>query len=303
MESLKIINENNIIEQNESLIGKYLDYIDVSENTQKEYYSGLKLFFEYCKLNNINNIQRNDIIDYRQYLQQQGKSANTINLYLVSIKNFFKWLEYEGLYKDISKNIKSMPISSVHTRDTLNINQIKQLLNYCQNDKERIIISLAISTGMRCNEMCNIRVQDFASKNGVNCLYVLGKARNGMRTDYVIVPDNILNDIKQYIINNNINEYLFISNSNNNKGKPISTRSMRDIVNNIYQRAGIKNENIVFHSLRHSFCNLNLQNGIAIQEVSMAMRHKSIATTMRYVKDIEAQNNKCFNNISNLLFA
>ena len=251
MESLKIINENNIIEQNESLIERYLEYIDVSENTQKEYYSGLKLFFEYCNINNIKNIQRNDIINYRQYLQQQGKSANTINLYLVSIKNFFKWLEYEGLYKDISKNIKSMPIPSVHTRDTLNINQIKQLLNYCQNDKERIIISLAISTGMRCNEMCNIRVQDFVSKNGVNCLYVLGKARNGMRTDYVIVPNNILNDIKQYIINNNITEYLFISNSNNNKGKPISTRSMRDIVNKIYERAGIKSNNIVFHSLRH----------------------------------------------------
>lgn len=301
MGDLKVI-ETDVMVRHDELMKKYLDYIDVSKETQKEYSTGLKMFFSYCINNNIKNIQRKDIIDYRNYLQQQGKSANTINLYLVSIKNFFKWLDYEGLYKDISKNIKALPVETTHVRESLNIEQVKELLNYCYTDKEKLIISLAITTGIRCNEMCNIRIQDFVEKNGVTCLYVLGKARQGMRTDFVVIDNNILKQIKEYIINNNITEYLFTSNSNNSKGNPLSTRSMRDIVNNIYERAGIKNPNLVFHSLRHSFSTIAIQNGSDVREVSQQLRHKGINTTLRYLHDLDATQNSCSNNVSNLLF-
>lgn len=302
MESLKVIKNENIMNYND-LVKKYLQYIDVSDATEKEYYTGIKLFLQYCNLNNIANITRQDIINYRNYLQQQQKAANTINLYLTSIKNFFKWLDFEGIYKDISKNIKSMPVESTHIRESLDIEQIKLLLDNCKNDKEKLIITLAVTTGIRCNEMCNIRIKDFVNKNGTNCLYVLGKARKGMKTDFVIIPDNVLQQIKQYIYNNNITDYLFISTSNNNKGNAISTRAMRDIVNNIYHRAGIKNENIVFHSLRHSFATLSIKNGSDIREVSQSLRHKSVATSMIYIHDLDMVNNKCSNNVSNLLFA
>lgn len=302
MEFLKSV-DSNVIANKNYLIMRYLNYIDVSSTTQKEYYSGLKMFFEYCRQNNINDIERKTIIEYRDHLRNEGKSANTINLYLVSVKNFFKWLEFEGIYKDVTKNIKAMPVQSTHIRESLDVEQVKELLKFCQDDKERLIISLAVTTGIRCNEMCNIRVQDIVNKNGINCLYILGKARQGMRTDYVVISDDILSQIKQYIKAHNVTEYLFTSNSNNSKGQALSTRSMRDIVNKIYERAGIKNSNLVFHSLRHSFCNINLKNGNDITEISKAMRHRNITTTMRYVKDIEAENNKCFSTVNDLLFA
>ena len=169
MEVLNLV-RSDIVANQVSLMERYLDYIDVSDATQKEYHTGLKLFFEYCKEKNINEVKRQDIIEYRNRLQEQGKSANTINLYLVSVKNFFKWLEYEGIYKDVAKNIKAMPVQNTHIRESLDVDQIKELLKHCQDDKEKLIISLAITTGIRCNEMCNIRVQDIVNKNGVNCL-------------------------------------------------------------------------------------------------------------------------------------
>ena len=302
MNDLKVF-ENELLQRKDTLIQKYLEYIDVSQNSSKEYNVGLKMFFTYCSNNNINNITRQDIINFREYLKEQNKSANTINLYLVAIKNFFKWLDYEGLYKDISQNIKSLPVESTHIRQAISQEQIKQLLDNCQNDKERLIISLAITTGIRCNEMCNIRLQDFKQKDDKTVLYVLGKARQGMKSDFVIIPDNIFYIIKQYIKEYNIIDYLFTSNSNNSKGKPLSTRSMRDIVNKIYERTGIKNENVVFHSLRHGFSTIAIQNGADIREVSQSLRHKEISTTMRYLHDLEMINNKCSDTISNLLFA
>ena len=151
--------------------------------------------------------------------------------------------------------------------------------------------------------MCNIRVQDFVIKNDKVCLYVLGKARQGMRTDFVVISNELFEQIKQYINDNNITEYLFTSNSNNSKGKVVSTRTMRDVVNNIYKRSGLKNKDLVFHSLRHSNANLSIQNGIDIREVSQNLRHKNIQTTLIYLHDLEMTNNKCSNTISNLLFA
>lgn len=273
MEVLNLV-ENNFMQKKDYYIQKYLEYIDVSWNTNKEYFTGIKLFFQYCQYNGIDDIQRQDIIDYRDFLKEQGKSANTINLYLVSIKNFFKWLEYEGIYKDISKNIKSLSVETTHIRHSLNIKQIKDILSSCQNDKERLIVNLAITTGIRCNEMCNIRIQDFKQRDNKIVLYVLGKARQGMKTDFVIIPNEVFDLIKKYIQDNNITDYLFISNSNNSKGKPISTRTMRDIVNKIYERVGIKSDNLVFHSLRHTFATISIQNGAEVREVSQQLRHK-----------------------------
>ena len=123
-----------------------------------------------------------------------------------------------------------------------------------------------------------------------------------MKTDFVVIPDNVLQQVKEYINNNDITDYLFVSTSNNNKGNAISTRTMRDIVNKIYERAGIKNENVVFHSLRHSFATISIKNGSDIREVSQSLRHKSVATSMIYIHDLEMTENKCSNNISNLLF-
>lgn len=301
MESL-INYKNDLIQNRNVYLKSFLEYVDVSKLTEKEYETGIRMFFDYCITNEVKDVTRNDIIEYRNNLQQQGKAANTINLYLTSIKTFFKWLSFQGIYKNIADNIKSLPVETTHIRQSLSLDQAKKLISMCQDDREELVLELALTTGIRCNEMCNIRIQDFVQKNDKICLYVLGKARQGTRSDFVVISQSVFEKVKQYVKNNNITEYLFVSHSNNNRNKPISTRSMRDIVNKIYERAGIKNSNLVFHSLRHSFCNINLQNGAAIQEVSMAMRHHSISSTMKYVKDIEAQNNKCFNNVSNLLF-
>ena len=293
--------EVNVIANKEQYIQKFLEYIDVSNNTIKEYSAGLKSFFQYCFNNNITQVERRDIINYRDELKDLGKSASTVNLYLASVKNFFKWLEYEGLYKDITRNIKALSVERQHKREGVTVEQLKQMLSVCKDARERLIILITSSTGLRCNELTNIRVQDFVNKNGTVCLYVLGKARQGLRTDYVVVPNEIYQEVQEYIKENDIKEYLFVSTSNNNKGNLMTTKAIRNIVNKIYDKIGLDSNLYVFHSLRHGFCNISLTNNIDIVEVSKAMRHKSIQTTMNYVRDIEAKDNRCFATVSGLV--
>lgn len=300
MNSIMNIN-NNVIANKEQYIEKFLEYIDVSNNTIKEYAAGLKRFFSYCYENNIVEVQRQDVINFREHLKENNREATTINLYLASVKNFFKWLEYEGVYKDITRNVKSLPVQRGHKREAVTVDQLKNMLSFCKDKREKLILLITITTGLRCNELRNIMVEDFKERNGTVCLYVLGKARAGLKTDYVVIPDNLYKEIKDYIKENNITGYLFVSNSNNNRGNLMSTRAIRDIVNKIYEKAGLDKSLYVFHSLRHGFCNISLMNDIDIVEVSKAMRHKSIQTTMTYVRDIEAKDNKCFAAVGNLV--
>lgn len=300
MNSIMNIN-TNVIANKEQYIERFLEYIDVSNNTIKEYTAGLKRFFNYCYENNIVEVQRQDVINFREYLKENNREATTINLYLASVKNFFKWLEYEGVYKDITRNVKSLPVQKGHKREAVTVDQLKRMLSFCNNKRERLILLITITTGLRCNELRNIMVEDFKERNGAVCLYVLGKARAGLKTDYVVIPQDLYKEIKEYINENNITDYLFVSNSNNNKGKLMSTRAIRDIVNKIYEKAGLDKNLYVFHSLRHGFCNISLMNDIDIVEVSKAMRHKSIQTTMTYVRDIEAKDNRCFATVSSLV--
>lgn len=293
--------KQNVIANKEQYIQKFLEYIDVSNNTIKEYTAGLKRFFQYCFDNNIEKVERQDIINFREFLKESEMQPSTINLYLASIRNFFKWLEYEEAYKNITQNIKSLPVERGHKREAITVEQIKHILSFCKDEREKLIILITITTGIRCNELRNIRVQDFINKNGVVCLYVLGKARQGLRTDYVVIPEELYKQIQDYIAANNITEYLFVSTSNNNKGNVISTKAIRNIVNSLYEKAGLDNKLYVFHSLRHGFCNISLNNNIDIVQVSKAMRHKSIQTTMTYVRDIEAKDNKCFATVGNLV--
>lgn len=297
-----IMNVNtNVIANKEQYIEKFLEYIDVSNNTIKEYAAGLKRFFKFCYDNQIQEVGRQDVIDFREFLKSSNREPSTINLYLASVKNFFKWLEYEGVHKDITRNIKALPVEKGHKREAVTVEQLKMMLSFCKDKRERLILLITISTGLRCNELRNIRITDFIERNGTVCLYVLGKARAGLKTDYVVIPDSLYKEIKDYIQENNITDYLFVSTSNNNKGNIMSTRAIRDIVNKIYEKAGLNKDLYVFHSLRHGFCNISLMNDIDIVEVSKAMRHKSIQTTMTYVRDIEAKDNRCFAVVSSLV--
>lgn len=297
-----LVNINtNVIANKEQYIEKFLEYIDVSDNTIREYTTGLKKFFEYCDNNYVREITRQTIINFRDFLKQNDKEASTINLYLVSVKSFFKWLEYEGIYKDITRNIKTIPVAKEHRREAVTVEQLKEMLSFCDNSREKLILLITITTGLRCNELRNIKISDFVVDNEIVKLYILGKARGGFKTDYVIVPSNLYQQIINYVNQNNITDYLFVSTSNNNKGNIMSTKAIRNIVNKIYERTGLDKNLYVFHSLRHGFCNISLLNNIDIVQVSKAMRHKSIQTTMTYVKDIEAKDNKCFATVSNLI--
>lgn len=270
---------------------KYLNYIDVSDNTVKTYEVGLLQFINYLQQNDISFPQRKDIINFRNYLEQYHKPT-TVNSYIVAVRNFFAWLEYEGFAKDIAKNVKGMKVSNEHKRLSLTVEQCKEVLGNVKDLREKVLFLLATTCGIRANEIVNIRVEDFKEKEGKVCLYLLGKGRD-YKQDYVIITPDILDLIKEYIKVYNISDYLFVSSSNNNKNGKLTTKTIRLMIKDMFARVGIVGDEYCCHSLRHTFATLSIQGGKDIREVSQALRHKNIQTSLIYIHDMERLNNQC----------
>lgn len=290
--------KENLIEREtnyQNLIDRFVNYIDVSENTMITYKRSLKQFFRYLKNNNIINPTRDDILGFKEYLKENNK-PNTVNLYLASVKNFYKWLEYENITKDITKNIKSIKMSKNHIKRGLSREEIKKILDRCKNTREELLVKLMITCALRTNEVVNIRLEDFYIESGVVLLKILGKGRNGIKQDIVKIDNRIYDLIKKYCKEYKIKDYLFTSTSNHNTNGKLNTITIRRIITELFKRSEIDMSRLTTHSTRHTSVELALESGMSIQEVCEMARHSNISTTMIYSKEIK-QRESSFANV------
>lgn len=279
----------------------FLNYLDVAPKTILTYKIALRQFCAYLNNNGIKNPTRDDIIDYREYLKENHK-PNTVNAYLEAVRNLYSYLEYQDLAKDVTKNVKGIKLDQRHFKRGLSKEEIKKAINVCSDLREELLLKLMITCGLRCNEVVNIQLEDFYTDKGIVMLKVLGKARDGLKQDSVKIDDRVFEMIKQYVKEYNINDYLFTSTSNNNKGGKLTPKTIRYIVTNLFKKAELDMTMLSAHSTRHSTCEMLLEQGLPIQEVSEFMRHKNIATTMIYSKELDKRNSVGANILADAIF-
>ena len=137
----------------------FLNFIDVGGETVKSYNCGVKRFIEYLRDNNITNPTREDVIAFRNK-QVNEKSIATANAYLSALKAFFGYLEYNGVYKNITTNVKNVRQSVLPKKQVLTLNQIKEIYSKLEDVREKCIFSLMITTGLRGIEVVNAKIED-----------------------------------------------------------------------------------------------------------------------------------------------
>ena len=82
-----------------NLIARYIETLDAKPTTIDLYKKALQYFIDWL---DDDGPKREDILNYRKTLQEQGLKANTINAYITSIRRFFSWLEAEKIYPEVS---------------------------------------------------------------------------------------------------------------------------------------------------------------------------------------------------------
>jgi len=144
-----------------------------------------------------------------------------------------------------------------------------------------LILEFLYGTGVRVNELVNIKLQDIDYFQ--NLVLIHGK---GMKDRYVPLHTRLIDEIADYVLTTRKdllkkqeNKYLFL----NFRGSNITTRGIRMVINTILLDSG-ENLKISPHTLRHSFATHLLNNGADLRSVQELLGHAHLSSTQIYTK-------------------
>jgi integrase/recombinase XerC len=231
-------------------------------------------------------------------LVDSGISNRTVNRKISSLKTYYKFLmktsqiEINPLAKHkalkTSKKIQ-VPFSE---NEIGNVLEMLQTENTFDGVRDRLIVELFYSTGIRRAELINVKLNDvsFAQKT----IKVLGK-RNKER----IIPllPTVFNTINTYLsLRDQLEDikdshYLFLT----NKGVKVYEMLVYRIINSYFSKTSEKVKKSP-HILRHSFATHLLNEGADINAVKELLGHSSLASTQVYTQNSIAKLKEVYKN-------
>lgn len=274
----------------ESLVNSFLEYLELelnySKKTKNTYYEVLKEYemFLIAKKLNVLKIEIDDANHYKAHLISSGYSNKTSSLHLSAVRSFYNFLiEINLLNSNPYASIKNPKIEK-KLPNFLNNSEISVLYDGVSSlsdlkIRNKLIIDFLYATGIRVSELTSIKVSDLDFSN--YSFKVFGKGSKE-RIIYFKACDLDLLDLylkeKRFnILNGATSEYLFISKS----GKPLTTRSIENIVKTFFRDKNIKNK-VTPHTMRHTYATDLLNNGADIRSVGELLGHESLNTTQIY---------------------
>ena len=287
----------------------FLSFLDVKEKTVETYRKALKRLFHYFMENRITRPIRSDLIAFRDELKATCK-ASTVKTYLTATRLFFRWLEQEGIYKNIADKIKGAKVEHGHKKDALTVDQVKDVIDtFKESDdstakRDYAIFVLMVTCGLRTIEVVRADLEDLRTLGSKTVLYVQGKGKDE-KSEYVIITREVEKAIRSYLATRKDatdKAPLFSSTSNNSKGKRLSTRTVSGLVKDSLVKTGLNSSRLTAHSLRHTAVTLSLLGGSTLQEARQFARHSNIATTEIYAHNLERIANPCEGIVSSSIF-
>ena len=287
-------------------IKSFIDYLQLekkySPNTIKAYENDIMSFSDYNK----NEFDQSSIskVDYSQLrswivkLVESKISNRSINRKISSLNTYYKFLlKIEKIKKNPldnhralkTKKIIQLPFSEKEVISALDINNFQ---NSFEGKRDRLIIEMLYSTGIRRIELTGLKIKDidFSSKR----IKVLGK-RNKER--FIPMLKSTISLTKEYMdYRNELNriqnkDFLFLT----SKGKKIYENLVYRITNKYFDYVSTKVKKSP-HILRHSFATHLLNNGADLNAVKDLLGHSSLAATQVYTNRSIEEIKKVYSN-------
>jgi len=246
-----------------------------SEKTISNYVHAINRFFEYFKDNDISRLNENDIVEYiKQKYLSKSCAGSTYNLNIGAIKYFYSVnfnKEFNSKLLPHTKIVKKIPT-------TIDKDLFIKIFNEEQNLKHKCWLLLAYCSGLRAEEVASIQIKDINSKE--HKLKVLGKRK---KERYTILPDITIKYLRLYYMSSYRRKYynsgyLF----EGYKYQYISSKTIVNYFTSIKEKYNL-DENISFHSLRHSFASNFIKNGGDPFVLKSMLGHTSLNTTNIYI--------------------
>ena len=259
-----------------------------AHNTITSYKNDLDLFYCFLKEQGIDkpgNIDYQVIREFLNYLYNKKYSNRAIARHISSLRSFFKYLKKENIITNNPMILISNPkiekklpkiVYSKELETILNTPDLNTLIGI----RDALILELLYATGVRVSELVNIKLMDIDIPQKE--IRILGKGSKERIVLYgsrcATLLNDYLNKVRSNLANDKYSEmYLLLSKT----GRPINTREIRYIIDDVVKKAGLK-IHISPHVLRHTFATDLLNNGADLRSVQQLLGHESLSTTTIY---------------------
>ena len=270
------------------LFRQLLEVKRYSINSIETYVNAFRQFLLHFKGQDVDVLSERQIEQYINVQVTERKISVSYQKQLVAAVKFWyngvlgKNLQLDYLYPDRPE----FKIPKVFSQQ-----DIKKMLDACENIKHKAILTTIYSCGLRLSELVNLQIKDIDSTQ----MTVTIRQGKGKRDRVVVLSEKLLFLLRDYFVEHKPKEYLFEGKS----GGKYSERSVQQVLKQILTKAKINKEGSV-HTLRHSYATHLIEQGTDIRFVQELLGHKSIKTTLIYTHLTDAAKRKIKSPLDNL---
>jgi integrase/recombinase XerD len=238
-------------------------------------------------------VDREDVVDFLSHLYRQKLDSRSVSRYLVSLRSFFKYaLAEELVRKDPTENLESPKIRQ-SLPSYLRKEEVERLLSAPSTNtpvglRDRAMLEVLYSTGLRVSELLNLRISDLDMRMG--CVRCIGK---GDKERLVPIGRKAIAAVEAYLADARPklirwgappphNHVLFLTVA----GRRLSRITIWKILHDYGVKLGLRGR-LTPHKLRHSFATHLLEGGADLRSVQLMLGHADIATTQIYTHVVE----------------
>ena len=269
---------------------RYRIYLQLEKSLQPntiEAYMGdvNKLLLFFGDADRLLAVTLDDLREFLAAMADVGVNARSQARIISSLRSFYGFLKLDGyIESDPTEQLRS-PKIGMRLPDVLTLQEIDDIINAIdlatnEGQRNRAIIEVLYSCGLRVSELCSLRMSDLYLKE--QFIRVTGK---GDKQRLVPISSRAIAELEAYFadrsripIKGGFEDYVFIS---ERLKKPLSRITVFHHIKELVERVGI-NKNVSPHTFRHSFATHLLEGGANLRVIQVMLGHESISTTEIY---------------------
>ena len=279
-------------------IHRWLNQMNCSDSSRATYCRALGAFNRWMHINKRYNAMGatvDDLNDYRKYLLKE-KSPYTTCSYIVAIRMFYRFLYESGIKeKNPAARLKGVKRNRYYNKLPLSDEQSRALLESVdttteKGKRDRVILLLMLHAGLRCCEVARMEAGDIIEVGGTRSVKLQRKGHTA-KDEIIPLRRDIVAALEDYAAARKWkpNEPVIISyqskgRDRNQPPKPLTAHAVERITTKLLIAAGIKDEKITTHSLRHTFACMLVEKGVEMHKIQRLMGHISSQITAIYTK-------------------
>ena len=274
----------------ENIVRAYVRYLKLernySPNTLEAYRHDLGHLLAYChrEQKDVLQLKLEDLQHFAAGIHELGIGPTSQARILSGVRSFYRWLLLDGRIDADPTELLESPRLGEHLPEVLTTAEVDQLeasidLSKAEGQRNRAIIEVLFSCGLRVSELTHLRLSDLFLDEGY--IRVMGK---GSKERLVPISSRAIHELQLWFYDRNLmtikageEDYVFL----NRRGAHLTRTMILIMVKRQAEAAGIQ-KTISPHTLRHSFATALLEGGADLRVIQAMLGHEDIGTTEIY---------------------